>query len=56
MIYNMPGVAGTVDFDEIMRGYFLNDGDHNPHGIISQRPHIDWSLDPRKAHHPPASR
>jgi putative glutathione S-transferase len=44
MIYNMPGVAETVDFDEIMRGYFLNDGDHNPHGIISQRPHIDWSL------------
>ncbi len=43
-IYNMPGVADTVDFDEIMRGYFLNDGDHNPRGIVSQPPAIDWSL------------
>lgn len=31
-----------VDFAAIQRGYFLNDGDHNPYKIISDRPNIDW--------------
>ena len=35
-----------VDFDVIRAGYFMNDGLHNPFGIISIRPHADW----RKAH------
>ncbi|MDJ1007861.1 MAG: glutathione S-transferase C-terminal domain-containing protein [Paracoccaceae bacterium] len=41
-IYRMPKVQQTVDFDEIRRGYYLNDGDHNPHGIIAEQPVLDW--------------
>jgi putative glutathione S-transferase len=41
-IFQMPGVRQTVDFDEIRYGYYINDGDHNPSGIIGQQPEIDW--------------
>jgi len=41
-IYQLPGIKGTVDFDEIRFGYYINDGSHNPHGIIGQQPEIDW--------------
>lgn len=41
-IFQRPGVAETVDFDEIRRGYYLNDGDHNPHGLVAEQPVIDW--------------
>ncbi|MEJ6393551.1 glutathione S-transferase C-terminal domain-containing protein [Gymnodinialimonas sp. 2305UL16-5] len=41
-IYQMPGIAETVDFDEIRYGYYVNDGSHNPHNIIGQQPQIDW--------------
>lgn len=41
-IYQRPGVRETVDFDEIRFGYYVNDGDHNPHGIVGQQPEIDW--------------
>jgi len=41
-IYQMPGVAETVDFDEIRRGYYLNDGSHNPFGLVADQPEIDW--------------
>lgn len=40
--YQMPGVAETVDFDEIRRGYYLNDGSHNPYGLVADQPEIDW--------------
>lgn len=35
--------ARDVDFAAIQSGYFLNDGDHNPHGIVSEQPECDWS-------------
>ena len=41
-IYQTPGVRETVDFDEIRFGYYVNDGDHNPHNIVGQQPEIDW--------------
>ncbi|MBL4768518.1 MAG: glutathione S-transferase C-terminal domain-containing protein [Rhodobacteraceae bacterium] len=41
-IYQMPGVQETIDFDEIRFGYYVNDGSHNPFGIIGQQPDIDW--------------
>ena len=41
-IYQMPGIAETVDFDEIRRGYYLNDGAHNPFGLVADQPQIDW--------------
>ncbi|MFS4580048.1 glutathione S-transferase C-terminal domain-containing protein [Phaeobacter sp. C3_T13_0] len=41
-IFQIPDIRQTVDFDEIRYGYYINDGDHNPHGIIGQQPQIDW--------------
>jgi len=41
-IFQMPGIQQTVDFDEIRYGNYVNDGDHNPNGIIGQQPMIDW--------------
>lgn len=41
-IYQQPGIRDSVDFDEIRFGYYVNDGSHNPHGIIGQQPLIDW--------------
>ena len=43
-IYNRPGVAETVNFKVIREGYFLNDGDSNPYGILPDQPALDWSL------------
>ena len=41
-IYRMPVVQKTVDFEEIRKGYYLNDGDHNPNGIVADQPILDW--------------
>lgn len=41
-----PGVRETVDMQAIMEGYFLNDGDTNPHRIIPEAPDLDWTPDP----------
>ena len=41
-IYRIPGVRATIDFEEIRKGYYLNDGDHNPHGIVAEQPALDW--------------
>lgn len=37
------GVAATVDFDAIREGYYVNDGDNNPHGIVGVLPDAGWS-------------
>lgn len=42
-LWRWPGVAETVDCTAILEGYYLNDGDRNPHGIIAEAPAIDWS-------------
>lgn len=42
-LYLWPGVSQTVDFTAILEGYYLNDGSHNPHGIVAARPNADWS-------------
>lgn len=44
-IYQMPDVAQSVDFEEIRRGYYLNDGSHNPFGLVADQPEIDWMAD-----------
>ncbi len=41
-IYNLPGIAETVDFPVILDGYYKNDGDNNPHGIIADLPETNW--------------
>lgn len=42
-VYSWPGVAGTVNFTANLQGYFLNDTDNNPHGIVPELPEIDWA-------------
>ncbi len=41
-LYSWRGVEETTDFQAIRSGYFLNDGDGNPYGIIPVAPEIDW--------------
>lgn len=41
-LYQMPGVAQTVDFSLMQKGYWLNDGDNNPHGILPLLPDMNW--------------
>ncbi|MEL6204253.1 MAG: glutathione S-transferase C-terminal domain-containing protein [Pseudomonadota bacterium] len=41
-VYSWPGVADTIDFVANLEGYFLNDTDTNPHGIVPGLPEIDW--------------
>ncbi|WP_160776234.1 glutathione S-transferase C-terminal domain-containing protein [Stappia sediminis] len=41
-LYQWEGIAETVDFPEILAGYYLNDGDNNPHRIIAERPDAAW--------------
>ena len=42
-LFGWEPFAGDVDFAAIRSGYFHNDGDHNPHGIVSEQPDCDWS-------------
>ncbi len=43
-LYAWRGVAETLDIAAIREGYFLNDGDTNPYGIVAVAPEIDWRL------------
>ena len=49
-LFAWPGVAGTVDFTVIREGYYLNDGDHNPHGVLAEAPEADWHLPHGRSH------
>ncbi|TRW98617.1 glutathione S-transferase family protein [Paracoccus sp. M683] len=42
-LYQWPGVAGTVDFDHIVRHYHYSHPTINPHRIIPINPQIDWN-------------
>ena len=41
-IYQIPGVADTVNFDHIKRGYYSIKA-LNPLGIVPKGPHMDWA-------------
>ncbi|PIJ50219.1 glutathione-dependent reductase [Erwinia sp. OLTSP20] len=41
-IYQLPGVAGTVDLDHIRHHYYRSHKTLNPHGIISTGPKFNW--------------
>ena len=41
-MYQTAGVTQTIDFEDIREGYYVNDGSHNPHGLIGAQPIIDW--------------
>lgn len=43
-LYAWHGIANTLDIAAIRAGYFLNDGDTNPYGIVAVAPEIDWDL------------
>ena len=43
-IYQMPGVASTVDFHKIKLGYYGGMRHLNPRGILPLRPALDFSL------------
>ncbi len=40
-LYQVPGVAGTVDMDHIKRHYFLTHPSINPTGIVPKGPELD---------------
>jgi glutathionyl-hydroquinone reductase len=42
-LFALPGVSNSFDFQKNQEGYFLNDGDHNPHGIVGELPKINWA-------------
>ncbi len=42
-IYQMPGIAGTVNFDHIRTHYFCSHKTINPHGILPVEPDIDFN-------------
>ncbi|WP_169545143.1 glutathione S-transferase C-terminal domain-containing protein [Sneathiella aquimaris] len=48
-IFNLPGVSDTVNFNAILEGYYVNDGDHNPHKIIADLPLVNWTANSRKS-------
>ena len=41
-LYQWPGVAGTVNFDHIVRHYHYSHESINPHRIVPINPVIDW--------------
>jgi putative glutathione S-transferase len=41
-LFQQAGIGRTIDFDTILEGYYVNDGVHNPHAIIAERPRADW--------------
>ncbi|MDJ0993613.1 MAG: glutathione S-transferase family protein [Dinoroseobacter sp.] len=41
-LFQMPGVADTVNFDHIVRHYHYSHESINPHRIIPINPEIDW--------------
>lgn len=41
-LYQLPGIAGTVNFDHIVRHYHYSHDTINPNRIIPTNPRIDW--------------
>ena len=41
-LFQQPGIAETVDFDEIKRHYFQTHISLNPSGVVPLGPEIDW--------------
>lgn len=41
-LYQMPGVAATVDFDHIKRHYYMSHPHINPSRVVPRGPALDW--------------
>lgn len=42
-LYQWPGVAGTINFDHIVRHYHFSHDTINPHRIVPINPLLDWT-------------
>ena len=49
-IYQIPGIAETVNFDHIKRHYYMTHPQLNPTRIVPKGPIIDWTLPHDRAH------
>jgi glutathionyl-hydroquinone reductase len=45
-LYQQPGVAGTVRFDDIRRHYYMTHDSINPSRIVAVAPDADWTAPP----------
>lgn len=43
-IYNLPGIAETINFDHIKKHYYGSHKTINPTGIIPAGPNLDWTI------------
>lgn len=53
-LYQMPGVARTVDFPQITTHYYASHKTINPTGIVPIGPDLDWHAPHHRAHLPAA--
>lgn len=54
-LYQVPGVAETVNLEHVKRHYYLSHRHLNPSGIVPKGPMVDFSLPHARAHLPSAS-
>ncbi|HEX3803179.1 MAG TPA: glutathione S-transferase family protein [Solirubrobacteraceae bacterium] len=47
-LYQWPGVAETVSFDEIRMHYYVTHTSINPHGIVAAMPALDFDAPPHR--------
>ncbi len=47
-LYQMPGIAGTVDLEVYKRGYYSKSAQRNPLGIVPKGPLIDFTIPHRR--------
>ncbi len=47
-LYQWPGVAATVSFDEIRAHYYVTHTSINPSGIVAVMPALDFDAPPRR--------
>jgi putative glutathione S-transferase len=48
-LYQQPGVAETVRFDDIRRHYYMTHDSINPSRIVAVRPDEDWTAPPGRS-------
>jgi putative glutathione S-transferase len=49
-IYQIPGIAETVNFDHIKRHYYMTHPQLNPTRIVPKGPIVDWTIPHGRAH------
>jgi len=47
-LYQQPGVAETVRFDDIRRHYYMTHDSINPSRIVAVQPDVDWTAPPER--------